>query len=115
MVLDPGLLSIVKVAGGLSNGGIMVVNAKSPEAVPAEFRARFHVATVDANHIAREVLGVNIVNTTMIGALLKAAGVVDVASLDEPMKKRFGKLTDKNLAALRRAYDETVVEEVSRA
>ncbi len=115
MILDPGLLNIVKVTGGLSKNGLLVVNARSPEAVPSEIRRSFRVATVDANSIAREVLGVPIVNTTMLGALLKAAGMVRLDSLSEPLKKRFGKLAEKNLAALRRAYDETLVEEVAHA
>jgi len=115
MVLDPGLISIVKVTSGLAEKGLLVVNAKSPEAVPTEIRVHYRIAMVDANRIAREVLGVPIVNTTMLGALLKASGMVAIESLGEPMKKRFGKLADKNLAALRRAYDETTVEEVSHA
>lgn len=115
MVLDSGLLSIVKVTGGLSESGLLIVNAKSLEMIPAEVRAHYRLAIVDANRIAREVLGVPIVNTTMIGALLKSAGVVALGALDEPTKKRFGKLAEKNLAALKRAYDETVIEEVSRA
>jgi len=51
----------------------------------------------------------------MLGALLKAAGMVSLEALSEPMKKRFGKLADKNSAALKRAYDETKVEEVAHA
>ena len=115
MVLDSGLINIVKVTNGLSENGLMVVNTKSAEGVPAEMRARYNIATVDANRIAREVLGVPIVNTTMLGALLKAAGIVELDALGEPMKKRFGKLAEKNTAALRRAYDETKIQEVTRA
>ncbi len=115
MVLDPGLMSIVRVTAGLSADGLVVVNAKSPEAVPAEIRRSYRVATVDANHIAREMLGVPIVNTTMLGALIKASGVVKIDSVTEHLQKRFGKLAEKNLAAMQRAYEETVVEEVARA
>jgi pyruvate ferredoxin oxidoreductase gamma subunit len=50
-----------------------------------------------------------IVNTTMLGALVKATGIVDLASLEEPLHERFGKLAVKNLEAMRRAYNETVV------
>jgi len=115
MVLDPGLLTIVKVTGGLPKNGILVVNTKAPAAVPAEFRQNYRIVTVDANHIAREVLGVPIVNTTMLGALLKVAPVVRLESLSEPLKKRFGKLAEKNLAALKRAYDEALIEEAAHA
>ena len=115
IILDPGLLSIVKVTGGMSQNGLLVINAKSPEAVPPGIRQKYRVAMVDANKIAREVLGVPIVNTTMLGALLKAAGLVGLEALGEPLKKRFGKLAEKNYAALKRAYEETRVEEVAHA
>jgi len=66
---------------------------------------------VDANKIAREVLGVPIVNTTMTGALLRATGVVKVESLEAPLKERFGPLAVKNFNALKVAYEATVIEE----
>ena len=72
----------------------------------------YRVAVIDANHIAREVLGVPIVNTTMLGALIKASGVIKLESIAEPLKHRFGKLAEKNLAAMKRAYDETQVKEM---
>jgi pyruvate ferredoxin oxidoreductase gamma subunit len=112
MVLDPGLLGIVRVTAGLKPGGALVVNAKAAESVPAEIRKGYRVAVVDANRIAREVLGVPIVNTTMLGALIKASSVVKMDSLVEPLKKRFGKLAEKNLAAMKRAHEETTIEEL---
>jgi pyruvate ferredoxin oxidoreductase gamma subunit len=48
----------------------------------------------------------------MLGALIKASAVVKLESLAEPLKKRFGKLAEKNLAAMKRAYDETHVKEM---
>ena len=115
MVLDPGLLNIVKVTSGLEAGGLMVINAKSADLIPAALRSEYRLALVDANRIAREVLGVPIVNTTMLGALIKAAGVVEIDSLVEPLKKRFGRLAEKNIAAMKRAYKETSIQEVAVA
>ena len=66
---------------------------------------------MDGNKIAREVLGVPIVNTTMIGALLKATGVVKVESLEAPLKERFGPLAVKNFNAMKVAYEATIIEE----
>jgi pyruvate ferredoxin oxidoreductase gamma subunit len=60
-----------------------------------------------------ELLGVPITNTTMIGAVMKVAEVVKLNSLNEPINKRFGRLGEKNIAAMRRAYAETVVEELA--
>jgi pyruvate ferredoxin oxidoreductase gamma subunit len=112
IVLDPGLLTIVKVTAGLKKNGLVVVNAKSIDIIPEDIRANYHVAVIDANRIAKEVLGVPIVNTTMLGAFIKASGVVTLESMAEPLKKRFGKLAEKNFNAMKRAYEETLVKEV---
>ena len=112
VVLDPSLLNIVKVTSGLKKNGLVVVNTKSIDSVPADIRSNYRVAVIDANLVAKETLGAPIVNTTMLGALIKASGVVKLESLAEPLKKRFGKLAEKNLAAMKRAYDETLVKEM---
>jgi len=112
VVLDPGLLKIVKVTAGLKKNGLVVVNAKSMDLVPQEIRDNYRVAVIDANLVAKEVLGVPIVNTTMLGALIKASGVVKMESIVEPLKHRFGKIAEKNLNAMKRAYDETQVKEL---
>ncbi|GAG23944.1 unnamed protein product, partial [marine sediment metagenome] len=73
VVLDPSLLRVVDVTSGLKASGILVVNTpKEPEEIIKEFGLKWSLATVDATEIARELLGVPIVNTAMIGALLKA-------------------------------------------
>ena len=112
VVLDPGLLSVVNVTAGLKPKGTVVINTKkSFEDIEAQFKTKCKLAKVDATSIAREVLGIPITNTTMIGALLKATGVVKLESLVEPLKQRFGRLAERNIKAMRRAYDETVVRE----
>jgi len=67
------------------------------------------VATVDANRIAWDELGVPIVNTTMLGALIKVVPIVELNSLEAPLKHRFGKIAGKNIKALKRAYNEVNV------
>ena len=71
------------------------------------------IATVGATKIALELLGVPITNTTMIGAVMKATEAVKMESLIEPIKKRFGRLAEKNIDAMKRAYAETVIEELT--
>jgi pyruvate ferredoxin oxidoreductase gamma subunit len=112
VVLDPSLLTIVKVTAGLKKGGLIVVNAKSFEQIPPEMRENYRIAIIDANLVAREALGMTIVNTTMLGALVKASPVIKLESLGEPLKHRFGKGAEKNMNAMKRAYDETQVKEV---
>jgi pyruvate ferredoxin oxidoreductase gamma subunit len=112
VVLDPGLLNIVKVTSGLKEGGTLVINTRgSFENIEAEFGAKWQLALIDATSIARELLGVPIVNTTMIGALIKATEVVKLESLFDPLRKRFGRLAEKNINAMKKAYDEALIKE----
>ena len=107
VVLDPGLLERIKVTSGLKEGGWVIVNTrKTPEEIKKEFNINYPVATVNAGKIAREVLGVNIVNTTMLGAALKITGVVDKKSVHEPLQKRFGKLGERNIKAMETAFEQ---------
>jgi len=110
VVLDPGLLRIVDVTSGLKANGMVVINTKKqPEQIRQEFSLNWSLATVDATKIARELLGVPIVNTSMIGALLRATGVVKLESLFQPLKQRFGRLAERNINAMKRAHEETLV------
>jgi pyruvate ferredoxin oxidoreductase gamma subunit len=112
MVLDPGLLRVVNVTSGLKEDGVLVVNTpKGPDGIKLEAGAKWSLATVDATKIARELLGVPIVNTAMIGALLKANEVVKLESLVEPLKERFGRLAERNISAMQKAYEVTMVRE----
>jgi len=112
VVLDPTLLRIVKVTSGLKEKGILVVNTKkSDDQIRSEFGDECQLALVDATTIARELLGVPITNTTMIGALVKATGVVKLESLFEPLKQRFGRLAERNAEAMNRAYEGTFIKE----
>jgi len=112
VVLDPGLLRIVKVTAGLKDNGLVVINtAKQAEQIRQEFEIDWSLATIDATRIARELLGVPIVNTTMIGALIKTTGVGKIESVFEPLEHRFGRLAERNINAMKRAYEETLVKE----
>jgi pyruvate ferredoxin oxidoreductase gamma subunit len=112
VVLDPSLLRIQNPPADLRDNGIIVLNtAKTAAEIRQEYGYKHTLALVDANKIAREVLGVPIVNTTMIGALLKVTGVVSVDAMDDPLKHRFGPLAEKNFNALKVAYEQTSIEE----
>ncbi len=111
-VLDPGLLLVVNVTSGLKEKGLLVINTgKSLKEIESAFGTKWRLAIVDATKIARELLGVPIVNTTMLGAVLRATGVVKLESLFEPLRERFGRLAERNIDAMKKAFDETVVKE----
>jgi len=111
IVLDPGLLNIVNVTSGLDENGTLIINArKSLQDIESEFGTKWRLAVIDATKIARELLGVPIVNTTMLGALVRATRVVKLESLFEPLEERFGRLGERNINAMKKAFDETIVK-----
>jgi len=116
IVLDPGLVTLINVADGLKPGGTLIVNStRSINDLKQEFSGDWQVAVVDASHIARELLGVNIVNTTMLGALIKATGIVKIESLSEPITEKFGARAKSNIEACGRAFKETVLDRITTA
>lgn len=112
VVLDPSLIHIANVSSGLKEGGTLIVNTAKNEDIIAKFGSKWRIATIDATRIAREILGVPITNTTMIGAMVKATGLIDIKSFKEPTRERFGRLAERNIDAMNRAYREVLVKEL---
>ena len=110
VVLDASLLKIVNVAAGLKTNGLLVTTSSdSSEKVREDLKIKNRIGLVDAVKIAREVLGLPITNTTMLGSLIKASGLVKKESFISPLKERFGRIAEKNISAFERAYQETIV------
>ena len=110
VILDPGLIYVTDVTSGLKDGGTVVINTpKTIVDIKSEIGGPWNVAAVNANVIAREILGVAIVNTTMLGAVLKATRIIELESLAEPIKERFGARAKANIAACHRAFEETEI------
>jgi pyruvate ferredoxin oxidoreductase gamma subunit len=108
LVLDPSLLSLVKVAQGLRPGGTVVVNtAKDEVEVRKLYGFGSRLALVDANHIAREEIGRVITNTVMLGALLRAHELVDPKIVGEEIRRMLGQIGPRNVKAFERAMAET--------
>ena len=112
VVLDPTVMNITKVDEGLRDGGILVLNTnRSPEEIRKEHGFTHKLALVDASRIAQETLGLPITNTVMLGALVKASGIVTPESIQGPLARRFGPIAPKNQKAYERAFSETHLEE----
>lgn len=110
VVLDPSLLDIVDVTAGLKDEGVVVLNtAKSTEQIRAATGIKARLALVDATRIAVESMGLPITNTTMLGAMLKATGMLPPSALEGPLRERFGRIAAKNIVAFQRAYEETKI------
>ena len=113
VVLDPGLLGIIDVTAGLKDGGTLIVNSSKKLAdIKLELGGPWRLAVVNATAIALELLKVPIVNTTMLGALVKSTDTIKLDSLLEPIEERFGKLAQRNVEACKRAYEEVSIAEL---
>lgn len=114
IVLDSSLLSIIDVTSGLKENGVVIINTRRPvDGIRTEFGITGRLATIDATKIAQELIKVPIVNTTMIGALIKATHVIKIETMNEPLENRFGKLAERNFKAMEKAYEETLLGEQS--
>jgi len=114
VVLDATLLDMKDICHGLALGGTVVVNAPVEEAKTYEdLRARYQIVQVDATTIAMQELGIPIVNTAIIGAVIKATQLVDAESLRAPFTHRFNALAQKNLSAMQRGVADAVLLERS--
>ena len=110
VVMDSSLLKIVNVAAGLKPNGILVTTSPDhAEKVKEDLKVQNRVAVVDAVKIARELLGVPITNTTMLGSLVRASGLVKKESFIPPLRERFGRIAEKNISAFERAYQDTIL------
>lgn len=116
VVLDPGLVRsgyVKKIK--VRDGGVVVVNTSDPGSIePKEFMlmGSASIYAVDATAIALRhklvVAGWPVVNTSMLGALSKAIGVVGIASIAAAIKEYWpGRIGEANAAAAVDAYNET--------
>lgn len=110
VVLDPTLLGPA-VIEGLKPDSKVVVNTNESA---AEVKKRLglkktEIWVVDATGLALKVLGVNITNTALLGAVVRASGIVKLDSVLEVVKERFsGKVRDQNIEVVKIAYKEAV-------
>lgn len=116
-VLDPTLIGPVDITEGLSDDGTIVVNTSE---TPTQIRNMLNlkgrkIFTIDASKIALEELGRPMPNTPMIGALVKATGLLQLDNVIADIKGKFAgkfsqKIIDGNVNAIKRAYQEVKSE-----
>ena len=111
VVLDHTLLSYPDVPHGLDKNGWMIINSPlSPKELGV--KGEFNVATADATKVCQDlgllVAGQVIVNTAILGALLRATKIVDMPTLEKVIRERFSKTAvDINLNAINKTYEIT--------
>ena len=108
VVLDETLCDVVDVAGGLKEDGVLLLNTQlSGEAARKryQFENVKNLVVLDATKIALDVLGSAIVNTVMLGAAAKAAGLVSLDSVERAVDEMMSPaLREKNKRAIEMAY-----------
>ena len=117
VVVNPNLIGVIDLTEGLAENGVVIVNTP---ASPAEMRQQLKVEgpsvqvwTVDATRIGMETLRRDIPSTIMLGAIIRATSMVQLASLIHLVEEKLGEklqrhVVEANLAGLRRAYEEVV-------
>jgi len=112
MVLDPTLLQTERVREGLNEDTILIVNSKmQPEEIKKKFNINAKIYTVDATGISEEILGRNLPNTPMLGALVRVTGLIDfdtfLKAVEERLKVKYKEnIVKGNLQAIKKAYEE---------
>ena len=118
VVVDPTLLKTVPFLEGTDEEAVLVINTpKSPKEIREKLGIKGRkIYTVDATKIAMEELKRPLMNVPMLGALVKVlGGIVDIKTVEEDLKKTFGKkiaesVLNANIRALHRAYEEVQSE-----
>jgi len=110
VVIDPTqVIEVDWYLEGVKDGGTVVVNAKDlPDKLIKEVQKKhLKLFYVDAYTIALDTFNRAFYNTPMLGALVKATGLVSLESVLKVIEIRFsGNIADKNKIAIRRAYKE---------
>lgn len=119
VVLDTTLIEKIDVTAGLPEDGKIILNTpKSPKEIREQMALSGRkIYTVDASKIALKALGRDIPNTPMLGALVKASGLLSFESMLKNVKikltKKFAskpKVIEGNVEAIKIAYNEVQAE-----
>jgi pyruvate ferredoxin oxidoreductase gamma subunit len=110
VVIEPTLLGSINVIEGLKDKGLIIINSgKTISELKAQYNITYKTAVVDAKRIALDEIGLPITNTSMLGSLVKVSNLVNLESILEAVKERFpGKAGERNMSAVKRAYNETL-------
>jgi 2-oxoacid:acceptor oxidoreductase gamma subunit (pyruvate/2-ketoisovalerate family) len=108
VVVDPTLVEAIDVTEGLKDGGVIIINSEKD---PASFKfpAKFKVATVNATGIAVKhklgSLAAPIVNTAIVGAVVKILDLTKLEPLLAAIKEGVPTRPEDNMAAAKEAYE----------
>lgn len=110
VVLDPTLLGPA-VTEGMKSETVLVVNTDlSSKDLGTKLGLKdVEIWVIDATTLALDIIGRPITNTAMLGATVKATGLVNLESLIQVTKQRFtGRIQGPNIEVVQKAYEEVV-------
>lgn len=116
IILDSTLMNNPTILDGFKPGGIILINTKyEPQAFLKNSRLEGHkIATVDANAIAvRHKVGTHtnpIVNTSILGAFVKATEICSIDSICNAIMKDIPIKPEENAAAARDSFEEVKID-----
>lgn len=111
VVLDDTLVNVVDVTSGLLDEGSILLNTDNNELTTKLRDKSIETHPVDATEIALDIIGRNIVNTTMLGFLSAKTGVVSIDPLLKTINDTFkGKVAKLNVEATEYIYNKCVDE-----
>ena len=108
VVVDPTLIEAIDVTEGLKEEGWIIINSdKKPEEL--NFPKKYKVAVINATEIAvRHKLGTlaaPIVNTAIVGAVVKILRLAKIESVLEAVREGVPTKPEDNVAAAKEAYE----------
>lgn len=108
VVVDSTLIEAIDVTEGLKEGGWIIVNSdKKPGEL--EFPGKFRTATINATEIAVKhklgTLAAPIVNTAIVGAVVKILKLAGIESVLEAVREGVPVKPEDNAAAAKEAYE----------
>lgn len=113
IVVDSSLLDTMDVTEGTDKDAVFLVNtAHTPQEIAQKMgRPADKIFTVDATQISMDCLGRPIPNTPLLGALVRATGLVKLETLLEDLAVSLGKkfpekIVKGNTESVERAYKE---------
>lgn len=112
VVIDPSLVEATDyILAGVREGGTLVINARSPPGRLIERASKLKLSLwyVDAYSIAMDIFGRPFYNTPMLGAFVKASGIVSLDSVLDAIRDRFSgrgeEIVRRNIQAVELAFN----------
>jgi pyruvate ferredoxin oxidoreductase gamma subunit len=111
IILEPSLVETMPF-DALKPGTFVIINSKEVPPILKDHEKNLKIGKVNAAKIAQECglirSGTELVSTIMLGAWIKATGLISMEALTGAIRERFGegKLTEANLKSIKMAYEQ---------